>query len=182
MTSFGIARLACRILALYFLLTLIQPLFSFISLLLIKLGGVGHDKEVFQITISTVYSISSVLAYSSISAVLWIFSDRIARVVVGRADEKIEDSRATVEDLATIAFAGIGIYILSSAIPNILRVVFYYFYEASMIQRETGFIFTEVMRTVIGVCLILRPRGLAKIVHEFQEFGLKEKPALVDKP
>ena len=178
MTSFGIARLACRILALYFLLSLIQPLFIFASLLMTK----GDASQQGMVGFQVAYSLGSVIAFGAISASLWIFSDRIAKVMVGRADEKIENSHATVEDLATIAFAGIGFYILSSAIPNLLRVASYYFYEASLIRREVGLVFTEVVRAVIGVYLILRPRGFAKIVHEFQEFGLKEKLAPVEKP
>lgn len=122
------------------------------------------------------------LIYLAISAVLWMLSDRIAQIIVGKDSALNGISNINFERLQAGAFSVVGILSLSNAIPGLSRVISNILMTRAMNQdynldkvsinikaQAIGF----GVQILIGLVLLFGAKGIVNLIKMTRDFGLE---------
>jgi hypothetical protein len=171
MTPLNFAIVGLRLFAIYFFIESL-PLFSGAALIgefSNQIAGSPQPKVYFAALIPG----GSLLL---MAALLFIFAPSLARRLAPPAANESEKIVCSFEELQAIIFAAVGILILSNALPNAGRAL-QYFFSWYQDQQEGGatspkqaldismynYYVGVLAQLVIGLLLLLRPKGFRKI-------------------
>lgn len=178
LTIKDLARLSCKVLAVYTLVLALQSLNHF-ALLPVSI----RDNLPAGVTALMVMAafIPSILLLT-LAAILWFRADRLAGHMASGENTSGERPAVKGEDVQVIAFSVVGVLVLASAVPELFQ-----FVSSLVLQRslqfqpfsETVSVYTIsraialAVRLVIGFWLLLGARGLAGLFKTLREAGLK---------
>lgn len=110
---------------------------------------------------------------------LLYFSDRIAARIFPESVESARERSPQPLDrvaLQELIFVGIGVYVLATTVPRLLGKVFFLAewlsQDRSLLRRD---LVVDVVKTAIGLYLIVGARGLTSFIHKFKYYGLGGK-------
>ena len=139
-----------------------------------SIGGIAHAMPLYLLG----------FGIAVLSAMLWKFAARIARLVTRQLPQDISFGVLSLIDCYSIAFIGMGVLFLGSNLPLIVINGFYIFMTAAnshgpewMAKINFYKVSEPIMQFVIGLLLFLNGRTWAKAVSVKQESS--ESP---DKP
>lgn len=175
MTIKDIARLACRLMAVYTIIGAVKALNYVIVL-------PGSSPEGIRASLIVTAFLPFILL-SALAAILWYRAESLANHLA--PDRELSPGRLEIhgEDVQVIAFSLAGVLVLASAVPQLVQVV------ASVIDlygfpqplRETGFFITTtitkatglLIQSIIGLWLTLGSRGVVALLKKIREAGLR---------
>lgn len=161
MANNGIAVISCRILSLYVLASALigigEPLGRFVS-----------HPELYPI-----WPVATPLLLNiSVSIILWVFADFIAKRMLGEANTKDEETNYSFK-YAGLAFAVLGVYLIATAIPSIVRLTYWYIstYDSgyALGLNARSLIVGDIVKFVIGVLVFMRSGSLGRRFNLFAE-------------
>jgi hypothetical protein len=161
--------LAFRILALVAVLTAIGPGARVLPAMLIEWPYDSYGRSPSLMVASVLAPIILPLVFG---AVLWFVASRLA----GKPD--VDASAGTspwLDALQALAFTCIGVYILALAIPNVTKLIYYYWQLSipgsveiiTSVERRAALIGTLV-EIAIGLWLVLGARRLGNLIRRLQ--------------
>jgi CDP-diglyceride synthetase len=112
--------------------------------------------------------------------VFWRCADYFARRMVSDDPTPATSSAVTLEGVLGVAFAAIGVFVLIGVLPEIagvfLRVVrsryaFSEWWASTEWQAEFS---SLVLKTVLGIWLLLGSKGLVRALKKFRTFGVRD--------
>jgi|LGVF01.1.fsa_nt_gb hypothetical protein len=105
-----------------------------------------------------------------ISVILWFGAAAISNTISSENNEEIEIHGITIYDLYKIALTTIGIFIIVSVLPEIIRNII--MLEAMKNQMQTSMIYSEkisiyilFLELILGLILAFKSNNLAKIIN-----------------
>ena len=161
MANNGIAVISCRILSLYVLASALigigEPLGLYVS----------HPK------LYSIWPIATPLLLNiSVSIILWVFADFIAKRMIAEANTKDEDISYSLK-YAGLAFAVLGVYLIATAAPSIVRLTYWHIstYDSgyALGRNARALIIGDIAKLVIGVLIYIRSRSLGRRFNLFAE-------------
>lgn len=178
MTIKELARLSCKVLAVYTLVLAIQSLNHF-AILPVSVGD-NFPAGVAALMVMAAFMPSILLL--ALAAILWFRADRLAGHMAPGENTSWEKPAVTGEDVQVIAFSVVGVMVLAGAVPELFQLV-----SNLALQRSTQFqpfnetvsVYTVsratglAVRLAIGIWLLLGARGLAGLLKTLREAGLK---------
>lgn len=175
MTNKDIARLSCKLLSIYTLISAIKSLNYFVVLPFQEYGT-----GMFNIMI-VLTAIPSTFLFAS-GIILWVYADKLVKHLVPDKELAAGDPRRGLEDIQGVAFSVVGILILSDAAPKLMQVLLSIvlllklqyaipneWLNVTTITRSTGL----VIQLIIGFWLFLGSRGIVGLLRKLREAGLK---------
>jgi len=181
-TKHEVASLACRVLALYAIIsafgilwgTVQQVISSFVLSSMLS----NPSKLPWSLSVSwplLVYGIPfSMQALFGIG--LWIFADGLGNVMVKEGYEMAGTGHLRSSDIQMMAFAVIGMLSLAQGLPRLGSSIMQYYFNqrlgAMRIPMQItmpGEILASTMQIVIGLALLLGARGLTRLIYYVHE-------------
>ena len=170
MNTRSVGNLAFRILALVAVLMAIGPGARALPTLVVKWPYDSYGGSPSLMLASILAPIILPLVFG---AVLWFEAERLS----GNADVDADAGTSpSIETLQKLAFTCIGVYILALAIPDVAKVIYYYWQLSvpggSQIgtgaERGAAIVGTAV-EIAIGLWLVLGAGGLANLIHRLRD-------------
>ena len=170
-----ITKIACKILALYFLLLSMNYIPNiFITMISYR----GENINFFQ-SILPWFSTGIVMALTAI--LLWIFADKLSKAIVKDIPENFENNGIDYNKIAMISFSVVGLFVITKAVPELIRLIVTYNTEVygQLNYRETQ-IYTDVIARIVGEViqvglgfwLLLGSKGIFRWVKALRNLGL----------
>jgi hypothetical protein len=166
-----IAFLACRILSVYILANWLGALAgSAVSLLYFPPNG--------QIILSSVVSMALPVA---IGVLIWIFSGRLAALMVkpaaGQAGEEEPAGPVDWDTVQVVAFSITGVFFIVNAVPSLVSAFAVYTLLPQPNIGQAGLqnasrMAEAVIRILLGVWLVLGSKGLVKLLKKIRTAGV----------
>lgn len=167
-----IAKLACRIMAIYFFIISLQFVPNlFVNLLFYhdKMGDVGY---------SMLSSLSIILPGLVASILLWIFADKISPYMITEQGEEISARAIEYKNAAVLAFVIMGMFVLISSIASFVSTFIQYRMTAAQefargninlgyVPRLIG----DAVKMLLGLWLLFGSNGIVKVINFFRDFG-----------
>lgn len=145
---------------------------AFLTLIAVASG----DSDLVRNLVTVVYGIVPPLVLLAIGTFLWKKADAIALHIYPHNDDPAtcDINAAATTDLLAVAFASIGMYILVSAIPELVNQIARPMAMGVSMQQaweNAGWqveFWTSLLQVGLGLWLMLGMRGIARIVKRFQ--------------
>lgn len=186
MTQREIARLCCKVLAVYAFISSLQV----IGGMLLYIGTLLSMSDSFMNTLTTVVgAIVGPLLSVVFAILLWKNAGIVAAWMTGHNLQDSMDEpdsfriQASLRDVHTIAFSILGVWVLLGIIPDaadlISRIIFSESDQAALIGSNVltrGVSYGLVMiffRLVIGVWLLFGAKNLVRFLHKIRTIGLE---------
>lgn len=181
MTSREIAVVGCRLMAIYYFINAIySPSGSLGALVAIFATGSEKVGESFDWLLY--YNSLSIFLFLAIALILWFGAKRIAKSVVSGETASTSTGTLKFEDLQSIAFSAVGLFLLVNALPAIVGLLYQMQMKANLLAYPNKTSFTEYGQIVqtsieagLGVILLLWGRTLSGMLLWFREYGVKSK-------
>lgn len=112
--------------------------------------------------------------------ILWCYADKIALAIIKDIPEKNEKINVEYDKIALIAFTVAGIFVLTKAVPDLIRMTFQLnwqltnqlnFKETKSYIEALSRIIGIVVQVGMGVWLAIGSKGLVKALSAFRNFG-----------
>jgi len=156
MKSRDVASLAFKIMGIFVLLAVVGPVLMGIIYFICMSNNLEISLPI------VLYVIKGVVIPLGIGLALILANDKIAKLIY-RNNDDIEVS-CTVREIYAIALACIGIWLICSALDNLINNIISSYYTFAESQRILwGALIGNVIRAVIGTILFLQRRGLATL-------------------
>lgn len=174
-----LARLSCRVLAVY---TLVQAIQSLNHFAVLPVSMMERFPSGVTALMAMAAFIPPILLFA-LAVVLWFRADRFAGDMVSGKNTPGESTAVGGEDVQVIAFSAVGVLVLAGAVPELFQFVSSLILQKSFQYHpfsETVSVYTLsraiglAVRLVIGLWLLLGARGLAGFIKTLREAGLRE--------
>jgi hypothetical protein len=169
MTSRGIAVLAFRVLALLAVLAAIGPGARILPTMVLTWP---YDSERGSPLLMAASLVAPIVLPLVFAGVLWLGADRLAQKVIHDAGAA---TSLSYEALQGLAFSVIGVFILALAIPDLAKLVYYYWQltvpggvqVGTDVDRKAAVIGTTV-HLAVGLWLLFGTAGLANLLRRMR--------------
>jgi len=110
------------------------------------------------------------------AGILWKFAFPLSKILLPPATQITEDIRWSLTDIEATAFTIIGVYVLSSAIPDGFYIASV-FIQSSTFKADLGQVSITsrlifiIVRLIIGFWLLLGAKGLHDFLHKVRSAG-----------
>jgi hypothetical protein len=122
MTRVEIAKLACRILALWLVSQAVLASSSMLGLTIAWIGSLISQRDLdWGVLAASLIPAGMVVAMLLVALALWFGADRLARRMVSDDPTPVTRSDITPEDLMVVAFTAIGLFTLIPALRELGR-------------------------------------------------------------
>ena len=117
------------------------------------------------------------LAFSAIAVLLWFFPLLVARKLLPVSDQKEGKSVVALQDIDVIAFSVIGLWILATAIPDMVYWIMMWSVLLNKVSiNDVSFDYiassvSTVLELCIGLWLLVGAQGLRGVVRRFRHAG-----------
>jgi len=108
---------------------------------------------------------------------LWFFPLSIARKLLPRTTQKSTEVAVSAQEIETIAFTVLGLWVLSTGVPDIIYWITYWLTIANasvdpdISLDRLGYTLATVMEIIIGVWLMFGAKGLRGLLHRMRYAG-----------
>ncbi|OGO77120.1 MAG: hypothetical protein A2Y23_13765 [Clostridiales bacterium GWB2_37_7] len=169
------AKITCRMLAIYFFMLSMNYIPSLLLILVPFSSGFSNFGQSMLLTYST--GILHILT----TIFLWVFADKISIAIIKEIPSNNEKSEVDYDKIAIIAFAFAGIFVLTNAIPDMVRMLIQHnillanqlnYKETSMYAENLSRIISEAVQVGMGFWLILGSKGILRVIKGLRELGL----------
>ena len=174
------AFIGCRLMALYWAVEAIHSASSFFAMGLWQINLYESDPTVNLIPLLLTALIVLFLWFGTalIALFLWFGAAPITRFLLPASTEKSPSDKVTLRQAQSIAFAAIGVLILSNALPQITGMLYQIY---SLSQKDAQFsaylqpqMAGLVCQLLLGILLLFGSRGLSGLLHYLRNAGLKQ--------
>lgn len=176
----SLAKIACRTMSIYFFSKFIIFL-SFTVYPLFNAFQRFDGRLYMQGIIST---LSTVAAYLFVSIALWLLSDKISCMIVGRSKEANNNIDIEYKKMQNIAFSVVGLSIFVTSIPDIITTLITIYeisshlmgvYSSELATYQIRLL-GDVVRLLIGLFLLFGGKGILNMITKLRTVGIsKEK-------
>ncbi len=187
MTQREIARLCCKVIAIYALIRAIESVGSFGWLVL---GPAPSGMSEWQIYVQVFFFALPPVVLVAMSVFLWKHAGVVAAWISGHdlqddPDEPdIKPARAKSQELQAVAFATLGLWAIIDALPRLIDLGFRALIPpGSRLALEFGLLSASrlvaiSLQLAIGVWLLFGSRGLVQLLYKLRNVGLDENGRL----
>lgn len=179
MSEKSIAKIACRVIAIYIMIKGIEYISCFFSMSLQPYFGQGIDKNMMlQMILGSILP-SVILIILGI--ILWVKATKISDYMI---DDDVEANKTNinVNELQSAAFSVVGLMILIKLIPEISNLIpRLAYFTGEYIPKETIVwleikisIIGMIIKLIIGLLLLFKSRGLVGFIKKLQKAGLRD--------
>lgn len=145
----GIARLAIKILSLYFLI-------EFISEGIPQIIGIINSRGSLDNEMIIVFLFVHVLKFIFI-IFLWFFAEWLSDKFFCDQDEKINIT-VSQKQIYLLIFSTVGLILLVISLPNLIQYIFEYFSKTHIVSNIFfGKVGAEVIKSILGFWLLFKP-------------------------
>lgn len=170
-----ITKIACKLLALHFFLVSMNYMPSmFLNLI------VNHERYT-NIIFEFLPTFLSGIIMISTAILLWIFADKLSKAIVKDGPENIENNEIDYQKIAIIAFTVIGLFVLTKAVPELVRISIL---DNLLVSSQLGYketkphmdtiarIIGETIKVGLGLWLLLGAKGIFNGIKGLRNLGL----------
>jgi hypothetical protein len=168
----ALAKLAVKILALYFISLGILNSIGFITTIIIQFDTVSKDLSIISIIISPV-------CYLVLGILLWSISNFISKVIIGKSEAVPEEISLNIsfELLLRSLIIIVGIVVITIAIPEILSGIYVYvslneFDTSTLLLKQKAAIIENIIKVIIGIFLVFGVKGISEIIQKLGHLGI----------
>lgn len=178
MTTRDIAKLSCKILAIYTVVNAIK-VFGYIAF--------SSSSFLQQLNIGTkilliITSFMPFVLLSVLGIILWLYADQFAKHIVSDKDLPVEELKPNSENIQVIAFTVVGIFVLADAIPRLTEVFSSIILLHSLQEQHIRTIHADtiaraiglIIQFIIGFWLFLGSHGIVGLLKKLREAGIKD--------
>lgn len=166
------AKLACRIMAIYFFIISLQHFPGFIA------SMIYFREQTRDAGYNIVITLVMLLPVLAASILLWTFADNISMKIVKESEEGIEANTTNYRNAAILAFALMGMFVLTNAIPAFtISLIEYKLIAAQDINQSSAYfsylarVIGDGVKILLGLWLLLGARGITNIIRVLRELG-----------
>lgn len=180
MSEKNIAKIACRVIAIYIMIKGLEQAFYLFGIFYYKPSVIqGFDRNtIIQMILGSIIPLAF---YIILGIILWVKATKISNYMI---DDDTENNKTNinVNRLQSAAFSVVGLIILVKLIPEILNFIpRLAYFSGDYIPKET-IIWLEikvsiigiVIKFIIGLLLLFKSRGLVGFIKGLQKAGLRD--------
>lgn len=163
MNNHEVASLACKILGIYIIVQAINVLFSLLYL---------------SVTISfqdTLLNLSFAVGYIPFGILLWIFSDKLALIMVKKKDDNKKNPGMDINSIQRVAFSVLGLFFIGNSLPKLVSLVSN-IYISTIEHRESSILIIKsggpIAEFIIGLVIFFGSRCLVDFLKKMRTAGL----------
>ncbi|MDA8229100.1 MAG: hypothetical protein M0T74_15630 [Desulfitobacterium hafniense] len=173
-----VASLACKILGLYTIVDAVTVIARVIFFMATTRNNSSNPSFFMN---QEILNIVSFVLLGIFGLVLWLVSDKLAKIMVSDSWVKPDSSQGsfTIQEIQSVAISTLGLYFLGTAIPKFTSSMF----NLARIQGEidrvvhSGIIVPLVeslIQLLLGLVLFLGARGIAGMLKQLRQAGVKD--------
>lgn len=165
-----IAKIACRILAIYALIVAITT-FTYPLSIINQLGfaySALYD-SIFRMIFMVILAFLVPLALIGMALVLWFFADKIAGLMAGKKVGEGDGTSFVAVDIQKLAFLVAGVFVLASAVPGLFEGLMGVFGAGIGIFGRIVGLFGAVLKVAIGLWMVAGAQGINNITRIFNK-------------
>lgn len=182
MSRTDFAFVACRIFALYWLLSALAASYALVGFLTAWSGTVaGPGRDPHEAAAFLYVQALPVFIYLAMALILWFWAQRIAELIAPAETSAKSHAGLSLADGQAIAFAAVGLFILCTALPQIGGMLYDLHIKKQsvtglMIPFETRANIVQLsLQIVLGLLLLFGARGLSGLLLWLRSLGMKSK-------
>lgn len=171
----ALAKIACRLFAIYTFIRFVSYLPAIIYPLFMKNTNANVSITILPVLPSLILSLA-------FSIILWTFSEKLSRLMVDDSNIQ-EETDIDYNKLQYIAFSVVGLVLVTLSIPNITSTLIEYIRMISMVEKSAHFSFIQykaklagsIVQFIIGLWLLLGSKGILNGIKKLRKVGVKEE-------
>jgi hypothetical protein len=183
MTRQDIAKLACRIIALWLFCQAAIGLYTiFVFILQAVFQSANGDNVEFDYAGSIVPALMF-LGTFLMGALLWWKSDWISRKMIPDATTTVLVGPITTKDALSVALSVVGILIIVDILPKLCRVIYVAYKDSEHRQdvKSQASIIGDIIKLLLGIWILFGSRGIANLIRRFCSPGSPESSENLDR-
>ena len=168
------SKIACRLLAIYFFILSLNYIPNMIITLIFNRDEFSGN------LLSNLPWFLSVTIMLLTAILLWVFADKISVAIVNEVPENMEGIEKDYDKIAIVAFTVAGIFVLTKAIPDAVRIIIEHnlrlssqlnYKETNMYIDSLSRIIGEIVQVGIGIWLTFGANGIYNMIKSFRNLG-----------